>query len=269
MNKILSLSLLLLPLQLAQAADGRDYGYLSILPGGQQLFNISSTKVSSPDLKAFDKLKINPTAQGDEYTWQVPKSGEKQSLVVEWSEARSKLARVTRTGRIPGKAPIEEVAITSRLKTHGVLASYTICSEEFKTTFGLKTQSYGNVCSTWNKDTCAYVKKIIDDGELSEKIKECNGLLKSLNQHQERLANLANSDYQEDLKALKRVTSKKNQKNSFELSADSIGNISQIYSSYEAGAELCNKLMTGGDARFEDSDTSSTSDGDDKKAVQQ
>jgi hypothetical protein len=269
MKTILGLSLLLLTIQFAEASDGRDYGYLSILPGGQQLVSINDGKNVSLDPKNFEKLKIESKDQSDVFSWQVPKSGEKQALVVERERASKRVLRITRSGTIPGRSPKQDVVITSRLKAPGVLQSYTVCSEEYKTLVGIKTKTDGNNCSTWNKDSCAYVTKIIDDGELSQKINECNGLLKSIGQHQERLANLVTNEYQEDVKAIKNVTGKKNQKNSFELSADSVGNISQIYNNYVAGAEICQKLNTSGDARFEDSNASSSNGSDNKKATQQ
>jgi hypothetical protein len=231
-----------------------DYGMLSKLPGGQQLFSITQSKTLATEYKNMHKLKVDVTNPLQEkFTWEIPKSGENQTLHVERAGNHRKVKRVTRTGRIPGKSG-EDVVVSSLVNPSGDIQSHTQCSQKFNKSFvpGIKSNDGENRCTTWNKKSCEYVKQVIEQGDLDKKIAECNGLLKKVNDHQSNLKDLVADDHIRDVAAITAITGKKSYQNSFEVKADTLGNVTSVYGNFLAGVEICDTLNSNeGNVSFE------------------
>jgi hypothetical protein len=252
MKKMILMSCLFSISALAQAPQ-TDYGHLSRLPGGNQFFSISPKKTLATDYSLLSKLQVNVTDLREEFKWEVPKSGEKQTLVVEREGNHRKVRRVTRTGRIPGKKDGEDAVVSSYITPGGDIQSHTVCGQKFKKILvGLATSKTDEFrCSTWNKKSCDYVQKVLKDGALAQKINQCNDLLRTLSQYQNGLKELTADDHQRDMKAIASINGKKDYKNAFEMTTDSLGNVSMVYENYLAGAEICDELTNHPNASFE------------------
>jgi hypothetical protein len=231
-----------------------DYGHLSKLPGENQVFSISPTKTLATDYTTLSKLQIKVTDLREEFKWEIPKSREKQSLVVEREGNHRKVRRVTRTGRMPGKKVGEDAVISSYMTPNGQVQSHTVCGQKFKKILiGLATSKTDEFrCSTWNKSSCEYVQKILSEGDLNNKINQCNDLLKNLSLYQNGLKELVADDHQRDIKAISEVNGRKDYKNSFEVSTDTLGNVSMVYENFLAGAEICEELTNNSSVSFEE-----------------
>lgn len=254
------------------AGANTDYGFLTKLPGGTQLFNISPSKTLITDYKPMGELKVNAVDLREEYKWKIPSTGDKQSVVVERAGNHKKVKRITRTGKIPGRDGGENSVVTSLITPSGNVQSYTYCNEKFKKvllgTIKKTTEDYK--CTTWNKKSCDYVKNVLETGDLDKKITECNGLLKSISEHQKKLKELVQDDFARDIQAVNDINGFKGYKNSFELSSDSLSNVSSIYASYESGADFCEMLSNNPNATFEEpTNRSSTTDSDLDKSSKQ
>jgi hypothetical protein len=232
-----------------------DYGHLSRLPGGGQFFSISPAKTLVTDYAPLGKFEVNVTDLREEFKWQVPKSGEKQYLLVEREGNHRKVRRITRTGRIPGKSSGEDAVVSTYLTPTGEIQSQTVCGQKFKKILiGLATSKTDDFrCSTWNKRSCEYVQNILREAGLAQKINECNGLLKTLSNYQNGLKELVADDHQRDIKTISAINGKKGYKNAFELGPDSLASVSMIYENFLAGAEACDEIMNHPTVSFEKS----------------